>query len=71
MTAFTRVRMDHHLQPPTLPRRFLSPSIAPSLFALCFPPSILPIAPSSLFRSHPVFRLHHSALRQPGSLNPD
>lgn len=63
MTAFTRVRMDHHLQPP--PPDSLFPSIAltsslrsPSLFL----PFSLP---------HPVFRLHHSALRQTGSLDPD
>lgn len=78
MTAFTRVRMDHHLQPPPPP----PPPPLPLSFSLhrsnfislaLFPPSILPFfpLPPIPFLSHPVFRLHHSALRQPGSLNPD
>lgn len=51
MTAFTRVRMDHHLHPPSLPRLSLF-SLHRSIFislALCFPPSFLPFFPSSPF----------------------
>lgn len=47
MTAFTRVRMDHHLQPPP-PPSCLSFSLHRSIFislALCFPPSFLPFSP--------------------------
>lgn len=50
MTAFTRVRMDHHLQPPPPPPppSSLSFSLHRSIFislALCFPPSFLPFSP--------------------------
>lgn len=45
MTAFTRVRIDHHLQPP-IPPSPLSFSLHLYLpHSLCFPPSILPISP--------------------------